>query len=79
MNNQNQISDMLFSSLRRLEAAELEEIETALAAMDCVISAHQGADHKHHFKVAYDPSCVDSHAILEKLKELGIDARMHGL
>ncbi|MBU2739645.1 hypothetical protein [Acidithiobacillus concretivorus] len=81
--NNNQVSDMMFSSIRKLEHDELLHIEEALAGMECVLSAHQGGEyrehHGHHFKVAYDPSCVDSHAILEKLKELGVEARMTGL
>lgn len=83
MDNKNQLSDMVFASLRRLEAEELLAIEGALASMECVLSAHQGGEHHehhgHHFKVAYDPSCVNSHAILEKLKALGVEARMIGL
>ncbi|MDD2749368.1 hypothetical protein [Acidithiobacillus sp.] len=83
MNNNNQVSDMMFSSIRKLERDELLLIEEALASMECVLSAHQGGEHHehhgHHFKVAYNPSCVDSHAILAKLKELGVEARMIGL
>ncbi|MBU2721332.1 hypothetical protein F6A13_03485 [Acidithiobacillus sp. 'AMD consortium'] len=83
MNNSNQVSDMIFSSIRKLEHDELLLIEETLAAMECVLSAHQGGEHHehhgHHYKVAYDPSCMDSHTILEKLKGLGVEARMIGL
>ncbi|MFA7497045.1 MAG: hypothetical protein AB7C98_05180 [Acidithiobacillus sp.] len=83
MDNSNQLSDMLFASVRKLEADELLFIERVLSDMECVISAHQGSEHKehhgHHFKVAYDPSCVTSQAILTKLKEFGVDARLIGL
>ncbi|BBF65592.1 hypothetical protein [Acidithiobacillus ferridurans] len=83
MNNSNQVSDMIFSSTRKLEHDELLLIEETLAAMECVLSAHQGGEHHehhgHHYKVAYDPSCMDSHTILEKLKGLGVEARMIGL
>jgi hypothetical protein len=79
MNNQNQISDMLFASVQRLSADELQEISVAIGVMECVVSSHPGGDAGHFFKVAYDPSCVDSHAILEKLKGLGVEARMVGL
>lgn len=79
MNNQNQISDMLFASVQRLSADELQEISVAIGVMECVVSSHPGADAGHFFKVAYDPSCVDSHTILERLKGQGVEARMVGL
>ncbi|WP_437558921.1 hypothetical protein [Acidithiobacillus sulfuriphilus] len=76
MNNQNQISDILFASVQRLSADELQEISVAIGGMERVVSSHPGGDEGHFFKVAYDPSCVNSHAILEKLKGLGVEARM---
>ena len=79
MNNQNQISDILFASVQRLSADELQEISVAIGGMERIASSHPGGDEGHFFKVAYDPSCVNSHAILEKLKGLGVEARMVGL
>lgn len=74
---------MMFSSVRKLDAEELLLIESVLADMACVISAHQGGEHHEHhgrhFKVAYDPNCLSSHDILAKLAELGVEARIVGL
>lgn len=83
MNKTSQLSDMMFASMRKLEAEELVLIESALADMACVISAHQGGEHHEHhgrhFKVAYDPSCCGSQDILAKIAELGVEARIVGL
>ncbi len=79
MENNKQISDVFFLSVQRLDADDLEKMATVVGAMECVISSHPGVGEGHFLKVAYDPSCMDSHIILEKLKELGVEARMVGL
>ena len=74
-----QIADITLHIDESLDAENHARIETAIRAVDGVVSVHAQTDRPHLMIVGYNPEKTSSAAILEAATAQGIHAELIGL
>lgn len=74
-----ELVDFLINVHPELPLNEQISLESDVADMDGVMSAHFSPGHPHMLKVAYDPDVISSSAVLERVGKRGVAADKVGL
>lgn len=74
----NQVTDLILHIDETVRADRLRAIESAIEAMDGVVSARNRQDKPHLITVMYHPENVSSHDILDQVIKEGYHAELVG-
>lgn len=73
------IVDFMIHLKPELPQNERNQLESEIAEMEGVLSAHFSSRHLHLMEVAYNPDVVSSGVVLERVSQRGIAAEKVGL
>ena len=73
------MTDVMIHIDETLSAESLKQIEDAVRADECVISAGVPAGNVHMMLVAYNPECVSATDILARIEKAGVHAELVGM
>ena len=74
-----QLVDVTVHVDENLDASQRSEVDTAIRALDGVVSVHNPDDRSHLYVVEYNPAKTSSAAILASVQDCNIHAELVGL